>query len=294
MTLLQFFKAPALAITLTLAVPLAAPIAAQSSPQPVTDTFSELVEREAESLHTEASQLFQELLEQAGDFGGYGGGAWEEAEHLQPLATELREPMHEALAAAFSHADVDGFWRSATGGRLLWLRSESAAGGRGIARSVRQVVERMPAERLELVQAVDRAIAETQGSVAVGKTLLQLVHAMAERITSVAPDEAEWSESPQEIHAFLDGQFRDEKFREFAYLTSRLEDVELREILDFAGTDPGRAYFEARHAARLAGTAAIVAAMQPRLGARLEHELREYEQEEREREDEEDDGEDGP
>ena len=289
MPLLQIPKGLALAGMLL----LAAPLAAQTTAAQTTDTLDELATREAESLHAEASRLFQELLEQAGDFGGYGGGAWEESEHLQPTATQLRESMREALAATFSHADVESFWSSATGGRLLWLRSESAAGGRGIARSVRYVVDRLPAERLELVQSIDRATAETQGSVDVGQALLQLMHNMADRISSVAPDEAEWSESPQEIQAFLSGQFRDERFREFAYLTSRLEDVELREILDFAGTDPGRAYFEARHAARLAGAAAIVAAMQPRLDARLDQELREYEREEGEREDEGDE-EDGP
>lgn len=241
----------------------------------------QLVEREASHLHAEATELFPQLLELAGDFGGYGGVAWELSEHLEPSAEALRGPVREALSPGLATAEARAFWSSATGERLLWLRREAASrsGVRGLARSAREIADRTSTERLELLQAIDRAMLETQGAVQVGETLLDLVYAVADRVSAATGEEAEWAESPDEIRAFLRGQHRALEFRALVYLTSRLEEVELREMLDFAISDAGRSYFEARRAARLAAAGAIVEAMLPRLDERLDDELREYESE---------------
>lgn len=264
--------------------------AAQAGPE----ELRELVELEAEHLHAEASELFQQILEQAGDFGGAGGVAWELSEHLEPKAEALREPIYEALAPAFGDA-VRAFWRSPTGERLRWLRREAASrsGRRGLARSARHIAERTPPERLERLRAIDQATFETQSSIDIGETLLGLVHAIADRVAAANPEDAEWSESPAEIRSFLAGQHRDLQFRAFVYLSNRLEVAELGQIQDFAASDAGRIFFEARRAARQAAADAIVEAMLPKLQERLDDELWEYERELR-AEGEDEDEEDGP
>ncbi|MEM1180808.1 MAG: hypothetical protein AAGM22_20860 [Acidobacteriota bacterium] len=282
----------AVCVALLSVVAAPTPAGAQSSDRPIAD---ELIAREAAWLHGLARQQLPELLDMAGDFGGYGGVLFEVVEQIEPPPSELegilRSTLFPSLDPAVAGA-VAEFWGSQTGRKILWLRQEATtqSGRRGLARSVNDVAARIARDnpdRYADVTAIDAASIETETTLAVTARLFQFVDAAANRIQGDLGDEAEWAQSPAEIRDHFRGPFREQLVREFVYRTSRLSAVEIADLHAFAHSDEGRAYFEARRAALEAGAAAIVDTLLPRAHGRLDGELREYA---REREEEEGEG----
>lgn len=272
------YRAAALQITVALLV-----VVSLASAQGPSISY-EIAAQEAQWLHRTARIQVPELLDLAGDFGGYAGALREVTDPLGPGPDQLAGGVHTALFGALepgAAASVEAFWRGSVGRKILWLRHGAATstGHRGLPRSAREVAARTerddPAARFALVSEIDALSLNTETTLAVADRLFQLIDAAAARITAAVGKEGEWAHSASEIRDHLRGPYRDQLRLEFLHRLRRLDVAELQALHAYARSAEGQAYFQARRAALEAGADAIVDAALPRAQELLDAELRE-------------------
>ncbi|MEM8960890.1 MAG: hypothetical protein AAGD38_05390 [Acidobacteriota bacterium] len=278
-----------LALLLVTAVPI-------HGQEPAADALAEYARLDATRFRADCQHTLIELYDQAGDLGGYATGVWELIHefNLESLAPEVLEASHHhgllGRLDARHEASIRAFWDSTVGERVLWSRrlAIDALGERGFARSGGLVAERIPEARLERVRAFDEASGDTQSAVEVADLLLGLVLAAAEQVATATDEPPEIAASPEKVHRWIDGPYRDALFLRLVYRLSRLGDGELDELLAFARSEAGQVFFAARRGARLDVATQIIEALSPEQSSLLAAELWEF-MEEREEEDEGDD-----
>ncbi|MEL7059103.1 MAG: hypothetical protein AAGN46_03640 [Acidobacteriota bacterium] len=245
------------------------------------DPFEVLVASDADRLRAESSAVLRELFEQAGDFEGLASTPFELLERVDavlPSTAALEEMMHRSLTAQLQSstlAAARAFWESGAGRRVLWLDGESttASGRSAEARSARHVMGRASPERLARLRELDAAILETRTAAESAARWMPLVQATAERVGAALEEPAEWAQSPDEIHAWIHGQFREEVFRALVFRSSRLDAGDLEEFVTFARSGEGATFFAARRVARLEAAERITKDLLKPLGAGLAREL---------------------
>ncbi|MEM9557093.1 MAG: hypothetical protein AAGC60_22740 [Acidobacteriota bacterium] len=265
---------------------VAVPLSAQDAA--VLEPVDEAQRLEALSLRGTVRGLLLELFEQAGDFGGYAGPAWDliesfDLELVSPGAVEAayRADLEAGLDPATAAA-VRDFWASPLGEKVVWLRREEVkvSGIRGRARSGRHVVERTAPERLAVLEQLDEATLESATAIQVATVAFGVVEAAGGQILSTVGDEAEWSEEPADIQRWIgDAVARGERDT-LIYRLNRLDTGELDAFLAFATSAAGQQYYAARSAARVAGAQRMAEALVAAQTGRLADELWEYRREE--------------
>ncbi|MEM9596168.1 MAG: hypothetical protein AAGD06_17995 [Acidobacteriota bacterium] len=260
-------------------------------------TLAEAAEIEAQRLRPMCRQVLEELLEKGGDFGGYGAAAWSLLDELEPSAAEMGQLMEAELHSGLDPGALgatEAFLATEAGRKMLWLGRESVStsGRRGLARSARDVVGQFSPERQERIRELDAALFESRTTADVAAVLFGIVQATADRVQAAVPEDAEWAEEPSDILRWIEEDLASATLQELGYRTSRFSDDELLEVLSFARSSAGQAYFAARYNASVSVAHTVVERLLPKLDQGLRDELWEYLRE-REGEEEQDEG-DGP
>ena len=257
---------------------------------------SEYARLDSERWYGFSQSTLMELNEMAGDFDGYASVAWELQENLQPSIEAVQSQAEADLSSLEPQVVTvaDAFFRGTVGSKVLFLmeQSKTLQGRRGYARSDKIFEQRLSDARRAKLDALNDVMFETRIGMDIAAALLKLPEAVAAQVSGVRGEDAEWAESPGEIHSWIEGQLAADLDLDFRYFLNRLDDGELDYFLEFAQSGAGIAFFEGRYHAALHGAHLVVETMLPLQASRLQEALWEYKREE-DQEDDEEDPEDG-
>lgn len=261
-------------------------------PSIYADGLGEFARLDAERWRAFSQSTLMELNEMTGDFEGYAGVVWELYERPTPSLEVAKSQSEEALLALDPAvvAELEEFFNGSTGQKILFLlrSTQTQQGRRGMARSDRMVDASLDPERRQKLDAVNRAMYETQIGMDLAMELLKLPAAVGNQVSAAVGEHIEWAESPQDIEKWVGGQLAGDLDQDFNFLLNRMPNDELDYLLSFAESAAGSALFEARYYAALNGAGALVESMLSRQSPLLQEALAEYASEE-DGEDEDDD-----
>ena len=254
-----------------------------------------LVDQEVAAVVEASRELFMEAWEEAGDFG-HGGSAMEASQTALDLGA-LADRAADRLAAgveAQARSALLAFLASSAGEKYAWLRRELATDGgqKYFVRHGRVVQDRLPPERLVVLESVDEALGASALQRTVARRMVELVGLGAAQIAGLTGEVAEWDDPEAEVSARLQDLAAQRTFLRLSYGLNRMDAGELDALLAWAESPGGRAFHAARQDALLAVVSEVADRFVAAQQSALDEELAEYRREEDE--DDENEDEDGP